>query len=213
MSQLLNRSCFVIFTALSLLGCNSVTYHQSEVKWSLSDDLAVYQRIYQESGKAEMSIFPAYLRSAAQFQRYRDAVEGRTHDLRCESWIVVQSIEIESSQYEFLFLCRTSDAAWSATNGWGNEANELKIYISPQYMDKLLARTYEIEGAYYRSVFDAHCVYVTSFNGKEIARFAVYAPVNGTSHEGVAYDSASALVNFLRLSVGSKGKEEAIPPL
>jgi hypothetical protein len=147
-----------------------------------------------QSSNQGFSAFSAYLSSALQSAKYRDAVaEVAASD--CLAWVAGQVIEVNSSIYEFTFLCQ-NELQWSASGG---SASDRHVYGSEQHpsaaqMSGLLQRLALIEGEYDGDGYDEPWVYVTSFDGKDIRRLAFHSPWAMESSDGGEFSAAQLLV-------------------
>ncbi|WP_421568664.1 hypothetical protein [Stenotrophomonas sp. PD6] len=163
-------------------------------KWSIVDDLSYYRSVDAQSSNRGFSAFSACLASALQSARYRDAIaEVAASD--CRAWVAVQVIEVNSSIYQFTFLCQ-NELEWSASGG---SALDRHVYGSGQrppvaQMNGLLERLALVKGEYDGDGYDVPCVYVTSFDGKDIRRLAFHSPWAMESSGGVEFSAAQLLV-------------------
>jgi len=198
---IVNRSSRLVRTSLGLLVASAVLFSAcATIKgegqvWLPANDLAYYQALYGEQ-RGENSVYPAYLGAAIQSSTYRNnAAKAASQD--CSAWVSLQVISVDSPKYEFSFFCRSDRGVWTAKRGGAVEAGLADLVAPGEALNDVLARAPYLEGVYAKPVFDAPCAYLTTFDGKRVARFAVYPAV--PPEEGLAGKFAAASSMIMKL--------------
>lgn len=171
-----------------------------KVRWYPADDLSYYRIIQSAETNPRANIFSAPLAAALQSHLYRQSAD-KVVDTSCDAWIVLQSIEVNSSTYAFVLFCRNG-RDWTALRGGGGGEAAVNGMVPSSEMDGLLSRSKGLAvGPRLGIGFDALTSYVTTYDGQSVNRFAVYGDEDGRSDTVSDFRLADGVIRDLKNAV------------
>ncbi|RTQ90708.1 hypothetical protein [Stenotrophomonas maltophilia] len=160
------------------------------------DDLSYYRNAPSSAEDPRAGVFHAYLAAALQSHRYRNSANTASES-GCDAWIALQSVEVNSSRYDFALLCRNGKAWTALRGGAGGEEAVISLPAS-ENMDGLLSRSRALaDGPRLGIGFDGLTSYVTTYDGGSVGRFAVYGVEGRESKNASDFRLADGVVRDL----------------
>ena len=170
--------------------------------WSLEDEVAFYREAIEPS--EESAILP-YLINAAEQSAYTDwTARVALESGRCDSWIVVQSINIGDNQFDATLFCKDA-GSWTkvvreeAADRLNVDAPDAAVLsgVLSSFDDNIIV------DADCDAILDATSVYVSVFNGTKVFRYAAYAPqhIVGGCRDSTSARKVATDIDLLRESI------------